>query len=78
MDLNVLLDYDHWANSIVFSSFSQLPESKERSEITTHFTHLMTAQLIWVNRINKEPLPSDIWPPLSIHEIEDLMQHNPP
>jgi uncharacterized damage-inducible protein DinB len=77
MDLKKLLDYDSWANSSVFRSLNQLPESEERSEILRLFAHLLTAQLIWVNRIKKEPLPSDIWPSLSIQEIEKLLHHNP-
>lgn len=77
MDLKKLLDYDSWANSSVFRSLNQLSESEERSEILRLFAHLLTAQLIWVNRIKKEPLPSDIWPSLSIQEIEKLLHHNP-
>lgn len=74
----MLLNYDSWANSTVSRSISQLPESKERSEILSLFAHLLTAQLVWVNRINKESLPSEIWPSLSIPEIEKLLQDNPP
>lgn len=74
----MLLNYDSWANSTVFRSIRQLPESKKRSEILSLFAHLLTAQLVWVNRIKKEPLPSEIWPSLSIPEIEKLLQDNPP
>lgn len=74
----MLLNYDSWANSTVFRSISQLPESKERSEVLSLFAHLLTAQLVWVNRVKKESLPSEIWPSLSIPEIEKLLQHNPP
>tara|TARA_R110002049_G_scaffold45966_1_gene133765 strand:+ start:595 stop:1035 length:441 start_codon:yes stop_codon:yes gene_type:complete len=76
MDLNVLLNYDSWANSKIFRSLGQLPESKERSQISILFAHILTAQLMWVNRIKKEPLPADTWPSLSIQEIETHLQHN--
>lgn len=63
--------------SRIFRSLGQLPESKKRSQISTLFTHILTAQLIWVNRrIKKEPLPADIWPSLPIQEIETHLQHN--
>lgn len=77
MDLKKLLDYDSWANSNVFRSLSELSESEERSEILRLFAHLLTTQLIWMNRIKKETPPADIWPTMSIQEIESLLQDNP-
>lgn len=74
----MLLNYDSWANSKVFRSINKLPESKERSDILALFAHLLTAQLVWVNRIKNESLPSEIWPSLSIPEIEKLLQDNSP
>ncbi|MEX2478247.1 MAG: DinB family protein [Gracilimonas sp.] len=77
MDLQRLLDYDKWANTRVFKTIKTVADPEVQKDINKLFAHLLTAQIIWVNRINDQPLPNEIWPDLSISEIKSLLQKNP-
>lgn len=77
MDLEKLLNYDEWANRKVFSAIKDLPESKSRNEIFTLFSHLLAAQVIWMNRITGAKNKLELWPELPLSEMETLLNQNP-
>lgn len=77
MDLEKLLNYDAWANDRIFEALKKLSPSKQQKEIKRLFSHLLTAQNIWLNRIQDKPIPSEIWPHLSIEEMEALINETP-
>lgn len=78
MDHEKMLRYDTWANTRIFRAFSSLDPSPEKSEIRKLLAHLLTAQRVWMNRIKGEPAPTEIWPDLSVEELENLLNENPP
>ena len=77
MDLQQLLDYDQWANERVFSACEKVDDPEVLKELFKLFSHLLTAQLIWVSRVLETSGPSEIWPRLSKAEIEQLLKENP-
>jgi|AntRauTorckE6833_2_1112554.scaffolds.fasta_scaffold03514_6 uncharacterized damage-inducible protein DinB len=77
MDLQQLLDYDEWANHRVFNAIKKVNDSAFEAEIKKLFAHLLSAQLVWMNRINNRPLPDEIWPDLSISEMKGLLNKQP-
>jgi len=77
MDLQKLVNYDKWANKKVFQVIRKIDDSSLSKEIESLFAHLLTTQLVWVNRINKETLPEQIWPQLTLSDITLLVDENP-
>ena len=77
MELQKLLDYDQWANERVFAAFEKVEDPEVLEELFKLFSHLLTAQIIWVSRILGEDGPSEIWPKLSRSEIKQLLKETP-
>lgn len=77
MDLEKLIKYDRWANERIFEALKKLDPSEVQKECVRLFSHLLTAQLIWVNRIQDNPIPSEIWPDLSIKDMQKHLRENP-
>ena len=77
MDFKQLFEYDKWANDRIFEALKKLPSSEKQKEAERLFSHLLTAQRVWVNRIQKQPAPSEIWPYLTIKEMDKLLNENP-
>jgi uncharacterized damage-inducible protein DinB len=77
MNAKKLLRYDIWANARIYRAFSSLDPSKERSDIEKLFAHLLTTQRVWVHRIKGNPAPSEIWPVLTMEEMESLLKESP-
>ncbi|HBQ60940.1 MAG TPA: hypothetical protein DD671_15305 [Balneolaceae bacterium] len=78
MDLKKLIAYDKWANERIFLALKKVDEPSIRKEAEKLFAHLLTAQAIWVNRIENNPPPNDLWPDLSLSEMELLIDQNKP
>ncbi|WP_020403432.1 DinB family protein [Gracilimonas tropica] len=76
MDFKQLFEYDKWANDRIFEALKKLPSSEEQKETERLFSHLLTAQRVWVNRIQEQPTPPEIWPDLSVKEMEKLLNEN--
>lgn len=76
MELQKLLAYDKWANEKIFPIFKKVEDPSIRKETDKLFAHLLTAQVVWVNRIQKQPLPEHIWPDLSLSEMASLIEDN--
>lgn len=79
MDLNKLIDYDQWANKKVLEVVctTEVENSNQFSEIRKLLSHLFAAQQIWIARITGESAGLEIWPDLSLQEIQELMEENP-
>ncbi len=77
MELEQFIDYDEWANRKVFSAIKDLPESKTRTEIYGLFSHLLAAQIIWMNRVTGITNEVELWPDPSLAEMETLLNENP-
>ncbi|SMO62243.1 hypothetical protein [Gracilimonas mengyeensis] len=71
MDLNQLIDYDHWANQRIFDAIRKVNnDAEELPEMHHMFAHVLGAQDVWINRINGEKPALAIWPELSMEEME--------
>ncbi|MEX0608023.1 MAG: DinB family protein [Balneolaceae bacterium] len=77
MNLDQLIEYDKWANQRVFEKLSKLPQNEIRDEICRLFSHLLSAQLVWFNRVSLTGGTVEIWPELSLEEMEGLLVENP-
>lgn len=77
MNLRQLLEYDQWANQRIFQAIRTIDQPEIDPEIIRLFSHLLTAQVVWLNRIQQKPLPPEIWPVLSFEKIEEHLEENP-
>lgn len=77
MDLQKLVNYDKWANQKVLTIIRKIEDPTLLDEIEKLFSHLLTAQLVWVNRIENRPISDQIWPHLSHFDMRSLMEDNP-
>ncbi|MEX0845991.1 MAG: hypothetical protein WD022_11960, partial [Balneolaceae bacterium] len=77
MELSKLIDYDHWANIVVFDELKKISESEVYPEARQLFSHIMGAQVIWISRIKGANTEQEIWPELSISEMEQFLDQNP-
>lgn len=77
MDITTLIDYDEWANRKVFNAIKGIETESYEAELCKQFAHLLATQIVWMSRITGNSSKLAIWPDLSIHEIETLMNENP-
>jgi uncharacterized damage-inducible protein DinB len=77
MDLQKLVNYDKWANKKILQVIHDIEEPSLLEEIETLFAHLLTAQVVWMNRIEDQSLPDQIWPQLTFSEMRSLVEDNP-
>lgn len=77
MDITTLIDYDEWANRKVFNAIKGLEAESYEAELYKQFAHLLATQIVWMSRITGNSSKLAIWPDLSIHETETLMNENP-
>jgi uncharacterized damage-inducible protein DinB len=66
------LDYEEWANAIVFRSLQQCSETDERA--LQLFAHILAPQSIWLSRIRREVPTVSLWPELTLEDCAALMK----
>lgn len=77
MDFFQLIDYDEWANQNILPAIREAELTEQQSEVMQLFAHLLAAQKIWMSRITGITPEIDIWPDLSLSEMETLVNENP-
>ena len=70
-----LFEYDAWANRRMLITIKSSKISDER--IRKIFSHIISAQLIWLNRIQDHPTsPFPLWETYKISEIETMIEES--
>lgn len=77
MDTDRLIEYDKWANTKIYDSIKELPEGELKKECFRLFAHLLSAQVVWLQRINSGNVTQTIWPEPNTKQIESMMENNP-
>lgn len=67
-----LIKYDNWANELVLKSIQEKPIENQKIDLL--FSHLLTAQKVWLNRCIDKIETFELWTVKS--ELEDLMKQN--
>ena len=69
------LEYNKWANSLIIKSLSE--NSPANQKVFSIVSHLIIAQILWLNRVKKETYEyRDFWQILSMKELENLSERN--
>ncbi len=70
-----LFDYNDWANRLVINSLKEnCPENEKANSL---FSHLIIAQILWLNRLKKEEYEiKNFWQLLSLNEIDKLIERS--
>jgi uncharacterized damage-inducible protein DinB len=68
--LQQLINYEYWANNIVFNLVKNNPIKNERIIIILY--HIFGAQRLWLARLQKEEFNARFFEPAPIEEIEHL------
>ena len=76
MNLQKLIEYDHWANEKIFRILKTLDNESITSEVNKLFAHLLAAQSIWMERIHGKETSLKIWPKMSVKNMEQLLEEN--
>ena len=67
-----LFDYNDWANRLVINSLKE--NSPENEKTYSLFSHLIIAQILWLNRLKKEEYEiKDFWQLLGLNELDKLI-----
>jgi uncharacterized damage-inducible protein DinB len=70
-----IFEYNKWANNLINKSLKENKISGEK--IFTLFSHIIIAQILWLNRIKKEPYEfKDFWSRLSPGKMEVLYKRS--
>lgn len=70
-----LFEYNDWANSLVLNVISDKQISDQR--IFLLFSHTIIAQILWLNRVNREGYEfKDFWQLLSREEMNELSRRS--
>lgn len=70
-----LLKYDHAVNSQLLDILKKIKKPSDRSRHL--FSHILTAQKVWMRRLKNETLKGvEIWPDLSWDQCEELLEKN--
>jgi uncharacterized damage-inducible protein DinB len=70
-----LFDYNDWANRLVINSLKE--NSPENEKIHSLFSHLIIAQILWLNRLKKEEYEiKDFWQLLDLNELDKLIERS--
>ncbi len=70
---NKKIEFDLWANQLIFKSIKQLRDESVKAECTRLFAHLFKAQIIWFNRVNHIEEKVQIWGEYTVEECSSLM-----
>jgi uncharacterized damage-inducible protein DinB len=72
-----LFTYNHWANECYFDFLRNIPSAQIPERIQLLASHVITAQKLWLTRIQGAPdLSIHIWKPLAWEELEELSREN--
>lgn len=77
MNFQSFIEYDHWANELIFAEIEKLQGDEENDEILKLFAHLLAAQIVWAQRILGEKVSQPIWPEPNMNDIERMLAENP-
>jgi uncharacterized damage-inducible protein DinB len=70
-----LLEYNDWANQLILEVLKENPVKNDK--ILSIFSHLIIAQILWLNRVKKEEYEyKDFWQKLSLKEMEYLVDRS--
>jgi uncharacterized damage-inducible protein DinB len=72
-----LIEYDAWANRLIFSEFTKLLQAEDQQEAEKLFSHLLAAQVVWVDRMNGRQPSVAIWPDWTSDRMKDHLELNP-
>lgn len=68
-----MFEYNDWANKLIFYAIKDIPGLNPR--IFSVFSHIIIAQILWLNRIQKAPYEfKDFWQLLNVEEMNHLYQ----
>jgi uncharacterized damage-inducible protein DinB len=67
-----LFKYDAWANQLIWESIAQKPILNPKIE--TLFSHLLSAQKVWLNRCTNQAVMVNIWETTT--NTKELMEQN--
>ncbi|WP_295648640.1 DinB family protein [uncultured Mucilaginibacter sp.] len=66
-----LFEYDRWANQVLLDKFEhQFPQNERIYEV---FSHMISAQRIWLDRVMGLPQSTAVWAELLPHEMQTDM-----
>ncbi len=70
-----LIEYDYWANNLVFHSLAEKRISNPK--IFSLFSHIIISEILWLNRVKNEEYEfKDFWQMLSLPEMEVLFRRS--
>jgi len=69
-----LYHYETWANNKIISSIEIF--APKDAQILRLFSHILSAQTIWLQRLNQEPSLNNAWQVLAVEECKHQMQQN--
>jgi uncharacterized damage-inducible protein DinB len=64
-----LSGYDEWANLEVIAALKGAGEPLERARKL--MAHIISAELVWLTRIEQKPAPFPVWPDLSLEQCAE-------
>jgi uncharacterized damage-inducible protein DinB len=62
--------YDAWANSEVLARISNSPAESVSARPLELLAHILSAELLWLDRIKQQPQTHPVWPEFSIAQCE--------
>lgn len=69
------VDFSHWANSRILKRLQETPEVDEKANAI--FSHLLTAEKVWLMRIHQKSLDGiNLFPLLNNEECLELIEEN--
>lgn len=64
-----LSSYDEWANLEVIAALQSAGQPMERARKL--MAHVISAELVWLTRIEQRPAPFPVWPELSLEQCAE-------
>lgn len=68
------MQFEHWANTELLKTLKQANPLNERALLL--FSHINSANTIWLNRLNEEPVSTTLFQNRSLLECEQLLNAN--
>lgn len=70
-----MFTYDHWANRECMSAIrgaSATADAKVQQDLVKRIAHVLSAEKLWLERIQQERQSMPVWPDSTVEESEDL------